>query len=171
MKYKLVKLSQFSGNKASIYTVKEQKKGEINNNSLFDNFIIENKSLFLSEIKDIFSRLKTIGHETGARESFFKTKEGIPGDGVCALYDSPKKNLRLYCIRYGKELVVIGGGGYKPKNIRSLQEDEKLEIENYILRKLSIRIKECMRDGDLSFSLDYMDFVGELLIKEYGEEE
>jgi len=56
-------------------------------------------------------RLKIIGNETGARESFFKTKEGIPGDGVCTLYDTPDKKLRLYCIRYGKQLIIIGAGG------------------------------------------------------------
>ena len=167
MKYKLVKLSKFSGDEASIYTfLIENEQGEFQE-SLFDIFINENKTLFLSEIKDIFSRLKTIGNDTGARESFFKTKEGIPGDGVCALYDSPNRKLRLYCIRYGTELIVLGGGG--PKNVRALQDDEKLEKENYFLRWLSIKIEESRQNGDVSFSKDFMDFEGDLILKDEHE--
>ncbi|WP_107038590.1 hypothetical protein [Brumimicrobium mesophilum] len=112
-------------------------------------------------------RLKIIGNETGARESFFKTKEGVPGDGVCALYDTPDKKLRLYCIRYGKELIIIGSGGQK--NVRALQGDEKLEKENYILRWLSAKITECMQNGELSFSSDYMNFEGNLIIEDYED--
>ncbi len=162
MKYKLVKLSKFSGKKASIYTVlKENEKGEFAE-SLFDIFIKENINTFISEIKDIFVRLKTIGNDTGARESFFKLKEGKPGDGVCALYDSPGKKLRLYCIRYGTELIILGGGGHK--KTKALQDDSKLKDENYFLRMLSEKITKCMQDGDLSFSFDYMNFKGNLTL-------
>lgn len=167
MKYKLVRISKFSGNEASIYTLLiENEQGKFQN-SLFDIFIDENKTLYLSEIKNIFSRLRTIGNDTGARESFFKTKEGNPGDGVCALYDSPSKKLRLYCIRYGLELVILGGGG--PKNVRALQDDKKLEKENYFLRWLSSKITGCRKNGDLSFTTDFMDFEGDLIIEDYEE--
>lgn len=164
MKYKLVKISKFSGNEASVYTLLiENEQGKFEK-SLFDIFINENKTLYLSEIKNIFSRLKTIGNDTGARESFFKTKEGVPGDGVCALYDSPSRKLRLYCIRYGKELIILGGGG--PKNVKALQDDKKLKEENYFLRWLSKKITECIQNNDISFSNDFMDFEGDLIIKD-----
>lgn len=153
-----------SGSSASIYSVfleDEQK-------TLFEKFVDENKISFKSELKDIFSRLKTIGHKTGAREQFFKINEGNPGDGVCALYDSPGSKLRLYCIRYGTLIVVLGGGGYKPKNIRELQADEKLTEENYFLRELSKRITERLKDNEISFSNDAMDFEGNL---EFNDED
>ncbi len=35
-------------------------------------------------------------------------------------------NLRLYCIRLGSAVVILGGGGHKPKTIRTLQDDTKL---------------------------------------------
>lgn len=167
MKYKLVKISRFSGNEASIYTLLIEDEQEKFQESLFDIFINENKALFLSEIKNIFSRLKIIGNDTGARESFFKINEGVPGDGVCALYDSPSKKLRLYCIRYGTELIILGGGGQK--NVRALQDDKKLEKENYFLRWLSSKITECRQNGELSFSNDFMDFEGDLIIEDYEE--
>lgn len=168
MKCKLVKLNKFSGQEASIYTVLLADENGSFTESLFDIFIKENKTLFLSEIKNIFTRLKTIGNDTGARETFFKLKEGVPGDGVCALCDSPSKKLRLYCIRYGKELIIVGGGG--PKSVRTLQEDDKLKEENYFLRWLSSKITECKINGDLSFSYDYMGFEGNLTIEDNNEE-
>jgi hypothetical protein len=158
MKYKLVKLSRLSGLKTSIYSIyiENEKK------TLFDIFLNENKNLLLSELKSIISRLKTIGSDTGAREHYFKLNEGKPGDGVCALFDTPKKKLRLYCIRYGSLIVILGGGGPKGKNIRKLQDDKKLEEENYLLRKISQDIKQKMDYGEIEFTDDALDFIGNL---------
>jgi hypothetical protein len=83
MKYELVKLRHLSGYKASIYAIWFE---ELNQTS-FEIFTNENEIVFKSEIKDITSRLITIGKTVGAREQYFKTGEGIPGDGLCALYD------------------------------------------------------------------------------------
>ncbi len=158
MEIKLVKIEQISGDKASVYTIWIKER----NKKLFDVFLEENKNDFLDELKDIVQRLKVIGNKTGAREQFFKLNEGKPGDGVCALYDTPDKNLRLYCIRFGKLIIVVGGGGHKPKQMRSLQESEKLTKENYFLRKISEIITQKIKDGDITFSDDYMSFEGDL---------
>lgn len=166
MNCRLVKLSQFSGTKASVYSVvinDEQK-------TLFDDFIFENKSSFLSEIKDIAVRLQTMGQSTGARESFFKHKEGIPGDGVCALYDIPKSNLRLYCIRYGSQLIILGSGGAKAKNLKAFQEDQKLTETNYFLRWLSEKITERIKDREITFINDGLDFDGDLEFQDDEED-
>ena len=154
-KYKLVKLSNFSGKIASIYSVyiEDLKK------TLFDVFLEENKNSFKSELKDIVRRIRVIGHITGAREQFFKLNEGRPGDGVCALYDEDKK-LRLYCIRYAKQLVIIGGGG--EKSVQTLQEDEKLKKENFLLKEISKRITERIKEDEINYTNDYMDFEGNL---------
>lgn len=94
-------------------------------------------------------------------KSFFKEKEGGPGDGVCALYDEESK-LRLYCIKYGTQLVVVGGGGPKPKTVRAFQEDEKLKEENYLLREISKQITEKIKTREIWFSKDFLDFIGSL---------
>jgi hypothetical protein len=158
MNYKLVKIKNLSGNKASIYTVYLEDEDQ----TLYDRFLKENFNSFKSEIIDLNQRLKTIGNDTGARHGFFKHREGIPGDGVCALYDNPDKTLRLYCVRYGTLLVVIGGGGEKPNNIKALQENDKLTIENYIMREISQDIQRRMEDGEIQFTKDGLDFKGEL---------
>jgi hypothetical protein len=158
MRIQLVKLDQFSGEQASVYSIIYDE----DDITLFEKFIIENKNSFLSELKNISIRLRTIGTKTGARETFFKPNEGKPGDLVCALYDEPKSKLRLYCIRYGTTLIIIGGGGPKLKSIRSLQEDSKLMEENQIMRTISELILKKIKDKSLSFSEDYYDFEGDL---------
>jgi hypothetical protein len=157
MNCEIVKLEEFSGNQTSVYSIYIEEEEM----TLYDRFVIENKEQFLAEINDINNRLISIG-KIGARENFFKLKEGNPSDGVCALYDNPNSNLRLYCIRYGTSIVLIGGGGYKPKTISALQEDKKLKEENYFLRELSKEIKQRMLDKELKFTTDYLDFEGDI---------
>jgi hypothetical protein len=57
MNYKLVKISELSGNKASVYSLySEEEKC-----TLFEMFLRENEKSFKSEIFDILKRLNTIG--------------------------------------------------------------------------------------------------------------
>ncbi len=157
MKCKLVKLTNISGDRASIYSVfnNDEKK------TLLDIFIQENINSFKSEINDIILRLRIMGNKTGARENYFKLDEGVPTDGVCALYDTPDKKLRLYCIRYGAVLLIVGGGGEKPKNIRRLQESPKLKKENFFLNELSKKITERIKNGEIKYTNDGFDLVGD----------
>lgn len=164
MKYKILKINNFSGKEATIYSVSIEDENE----TLLNRFVKENEISFKSETKDILKRLYTIGHTTGARIQFFKEWEGKPGDGVCALFDNPNSNLRLYCIYFGSQLIVVGSGGHKPKNIRALQQDDKLKAENYLLRKISEQITQRIRDKEISYTKDYMIFDGNL---EFNEED
>ena len=165
MKSKLVKLEHITGNKATIYSVwfDDIKK------TSFDLFLNENINVFKSELNSIIKRLVTIGKTTGAREEYFKINEGIPGDGVCALFDSPGKTLRLYCIRYGTTIVILGGGG--KKKVQKLQEDEKLEDENYYLRDLSAVITLRIMEGEIWYSDDDMEFEGNLEFNDNEDED
>ena len=56
MKFKIVKLNQFSGNKAGIYSVALNNDNE----TLFNKFVRENIISFKSETKDILKRLFSI---------------------------------------------------------------------------------------------------------------
>ncbi|MCA6438030.1 MAG: hypothetical protein IM600_16835 [Bacteroidetes bacterium] len=151
MQVEIVKILQ--GDYTNFYTAKIV--GE--DLSLFENFISENKNKHQKELENIRNRIKVMAHNTGARETFFKTKEGVPGDGVCALYDEEEKNLRLYCVRYGKLVVVLGGGGEKPKTIRALQENKKLKDENDLVKRISKGISKAMKDKYLQWSADGME--------------
>ena len=163
MNFKIVQLSQFSGYHAGIYSIYLENEQE----TLFERFIKENYNSFKSEIIDINSRLITINKKTGARDIYFKLDEGNPGDGVCALYDEPERNLRLYCIRFGNSLLILGSGGEKPKNIRAFQDNEKLKEENYLLRDISKQITERIRNKEIQFSEDGKEIFGKLEFNDY----
>lgn len=160
MKFEIVELEEFSGRKASVYSV------WINDESttLFDRFVEENQMQHPLEIQSIVDRIEIIGHSTGAREHFFKLNEGTLGDGICALYDSPDKKLRLYCIRYGASCILLGGGGLK--NVRALQDDEKLKQENYLLRYISKQITEAFKSEDLRWTTDGMRLEGKYIFED-----
>ena len=150
MDYEIVILEEFTGEKATIYSIILDKEEQ----SLYDNFYDKYISLYKSEIENILSRLETMGHKTGARVDFFKQYEGNPGDGVCALFDVPDSNLRLYCIRYGSSAIILGDGGYKPKSISSLQDDPILKETNEQMRQLSKDISQKIKDGVFEWSPD-----------------
>jgi hypothetical protein len=164
MKYKIIKINNISGKEASVYSIILNNEEE----TLLNKFVKENEISFKSETKDILKRLYSIGHTTGARIQFFKEWEGKPGDGVCALFDIPTSNLRLYCIYFGSQLIVVGSGGHKPKDIRTLQQDDKLKAENYLLREISVQITQRIKDKEISYTNDFLNFEGNL---EFNDEE
>ncbi len=141
MHFQLVE-TELSGDKTTIFTVLPEGSDE----TLFDKFIRENLPDFKTELIEISKTIRTIANITGAREQFFKHNEGFPGDGVCAMFDAPDKKLRLYCIRFGMCVIILGGGGHKPDGMKAFQESAKLTEENKIMRKVSskimVRIKE-----------------------------
>ncbi len=164
-RFEIVDLSaEFPGQGATIYSIALDDDEE----TLFDRFVEENENVFYNEIDFIQKRLKVIAR-LGARPHFFKENEGKmgAGDGIVALYDEPDSNLRLYCIRFGTLVIILGGGGFKPKHISAFQEDTKLTKENYLLRELSIRINQAIREGEISLRGNHLG--GELLIDDTDE--
>ena len=155
MNVRLVKLDEFSGIAASVYSLLDLDK----NQTLFDVFLQENLS-FNNEIKSILYKINTISSKKGAREDFFTLNEGTPGDGVVVLFDSPKRKLRLYCIRFNKNLIILGGGG--EKTTRTYQEDPKLHKENKILRQISQKIDKRLAENEIEFINEFSDFTGNL---------
>jgi len=163
MKYCLFKINNLSGDGASIYTFHVE-GDDVN---LYQRFVRENMDEFRKEIININDRLLVMGNKTGAADHFFRLNEGSLGDGVCAIRD--KTNLRLYVIRYGSCLVIIGSGGIK--TVRALQDDEKLKSENYLLRRLSMQIDSKIRSGDLAFINSGFDFDGDLIFNDNDDDE
>lgn len=161
MTFSLKRLDRLSGKKATVYSVQVD-----DGTDLFDHFLNENSAEYENDVKNILQRIRSISLKTGAQEHYFKTREGKPGDGVCALYDTPEKHLRLYCIRMGNTVIILGGGGPKYEEIRALQEDPKLKNENYLLRKISKEITNKMKSGEIRFSDDELKLLGDIIIDE-----
>lgn len=150
MGYEIVKLSLLSGVRCAVYSIVPERGGL----TLYDVFINENIADFREEVKDINNRLRLIGTKHGARYSYFKHFEGKYGDFVCALYDLPDKNLRLYCIRYGADVVILGGGGLKAEGTIAWQDDPKLTEEANRMIEYAKDIAMRMDDGEIYMSRD-----------------
>ena len=165
MNYEIVELQPYSGNEAKVYSLIPIGEDE----TLFEKFVDEYKVEFKNEVKDIIKTIYQIGHTTGARSSFFKQHEGKYGDFVCALFDVPEKNLRVYCIRFGMVAVILGGGGEKAEGVRAWQDDEKLSKEANLMIEYAKNILQSIDDGDLYWSKDKTELEGNL--KNYGNEE
>lgn len=161
MELEIVKIKQLSGKKTQIYSVILNQEDQ----SVFEQFLQNNYSEYPTEIEDIVSKLKIMATKTGAAEHFFKLNEWKPGDGVCALFDSPDKKLRIYCIRFANVAIVVGGGGYKPKNIRAYQESSSLKKEAETVVRISRIISEAIKNKDIHLD-DNGFFLGNLKLKE-----
>lgn len=156
MKCSLVKLEKFSGGEATVYTILNEHEQK----TLFDVFLEEQKDSFKSEIKEILKTLLTIGHKTGAREQFFRLHEGAYGDFCCALRHTPKGKLRLYCIRYGTQIIVLAGGG--PKDVRAWQQDPKLTEEMEWLKTFAAELNTRLENREITYTKDFLEFIGDL---------
>jgi hypothetical protein len=164
VKFRLEKISNLSGQKTNIYSVFI----DDDDKSLFEHFLEENNELYHEEIIEILTRIKSISNKEGAREHLFKKAEGKLGDGIEALYDESNRKLRLYCIRYGSVLLILGGGA--AKNVRALQDDPKLKKENYLLRDISKFLSQAMKDGDLKWNNNFTDFIGDFTFEDFDED-
>ncbi|MBK7408683.1 MAG: hypothetical protein IPJ40_11815 [Saprospirales bacterium] len=156
MKYKIIKDINLSGRKYSIYSIFVEEYGR----TLFEKFVEDNFPNYPDDIQTILDRLEVIAHEVGARKSFFKEYEGKPGDLVCALYDTPGRRFRLYCIRYGTMLIVLGSGGLK--NVSTWQEDPNIREAAEWMIKVSGDIYQRQKDKEIWFANDDMDMEGDL---------
>jgi hypothetical protein len=164
VKFKLIKLISLSGKKTTIYSAII----DDDSHTLFDNFLAENIDDYKNELVKIRTTIETIAHKTGARESFFDKHEGKVGQSVYALYDRPDSKLRLYCFRFDNQILILGGGGFKPRTIRTLQEDPKLLAENSIMRYISDTLTQAIKDKTIKQSFNYMELQG---ILEFDEDD
>lgn len=146
-KLELVELEEFSCGAGHIYSVAVDDADF----TLYDRFLQENEKDSNEELMEIAAKLNAMSGKTGFTDIFFKLNEGRPGDGLCAITDL-KGKLRLYCIRFGNTLLVLGGGG--PKTTRTYQEDPKLLSENMLLRRVSDVIAEAVKGKDIGIEED-----------------
>nr|WP_295870467.1 hypothetical protein [uncultured Chitinophaga sp.] len=155
-------METYSGKMASLYTVMvETTNGAAT--TKFEQFVQKYRSLYLKELMDIARRLTSLGKVTGCKQNFFKLDEGLDTDDlVCALYDVPENNLRLYCIRLSDQITILGDGG--PKKTRTWQEDKNLEREVHAMMDVSRIIRTKIKNKDLRISADGLILEGDLWI-------
>jgi hypothetical protein len=164
--YEIIELEPFSGGICKVYSIIPEGA----DCSLYDTFFEEYGESNEEEVQNINETLNNICHFTGARASYFKENEGKLGDGVCALFDEPERNLRVYCVRYGSVAIILGGGGIKGKDIKAYQEDLKLNKEAKLIIKYAEDINKRLSSiKDIYWSKDKTAIEGNL--KNYDDED
>ena len=139
MKIELVDLEEFSGNKAHIYSVLLDDAED----TLFDQFIEENRTLYYRDLREIVKQLKVMGDNTGCQIEFFKLNEGRLGDGVAAIWSG---RIRLYCLRFDSSLIIVGDGGYKSPKIRAYQA--RIVAGNFTNHRIGAQAEVKYRTGN-----------------------
>lgn len=157
--FRIVKNNDLSGPCCKIYSIAIDDETD----TLFDQFLDQFYDDYPDEVQDIYDRISVAGKSLGMRPQFYKPNEGKPGDGICALYDRPDSKLRLYLIQYGTNLVVLGGGGPKPKSIQAWQESVELTKVVESLEKISNRITKAIIDKDIKITKE--GFNGDLTME------
>lgn len=162
MKIELVDLEELSGNKAHIYSVLIDDAED----TLFEQLAEEVGPSYPDEFREIVKELKVMGNKTGCQEHFFKLNEGRLGDGLAAVWSD---RIRVYCLRYGSSLVILGGGGYKSPRIRAYQEDVVLMAKAGEMKRIAALINERIKERELRLNEDGT-ISGELIIYNYDED-
>lgn len=156
MKFDIVNIEEFSGQKAQIYSIMY----EDDDMTLMDHFFEDNEKEHQADLEEMASKLHIMGNDTGCRAHFFKLNEGVPGDGVVAL---SYNRMRLYCLRYDNACIFIGSGGYKPPDIRAYQEDPFLDSKAQEMKKIAACINKAIIEKDLKVkddgNLDISEFI------------
>lgn len=161
MAFSLVEIPELSGSACKIYSVAEDGAED----TLFDFFLDEMSGRFQQAVDEIWDKLLFIGKEGGARVQFFKENEGKPGDGVVALLNAPAFPIRLYGIRYGSILLILGCGGYKGPTVRTWQGDATLTKAATQMIRLSELITQRIKDKSIQIEEDGT-IIGELSFEE-----
>ena len=133
------------GNKAVIYSVC------LNDETLteFEKFCLQDSIKDQKEYDELLVRLEYIANKTGAQEQFFKKNESKLSDSVVVL---KRKQLRLYCIRFGNTILILGGGGIK--KTRTYQEDEQLDSIVKMMSYISDTLDQSILDHDTEIKND-----------------
>ncbi len=142
-----------TGLKSTLYTIQFENEKETE----FDKFLKDKKLKSSSHFQKLLVRIDDIAERLGCQDQFFKLEESSYFDNVVAL---SRGDLRLYCIRFGNVILILGSGGIK--KTRTTQEDPKLDkIVNqmgYVAKRIDqkirdkeIKIKDNKFVGDLNF--------------------
>ena len=147
-------MPDFSGKNCTVYSA------FIDNVSPFRTFVDDYFAMYREEVEDILSTIQAIGR-LGAHEFYFKINEGKYGDGVCALYDDDVRMLRLYCILFGTEILILGGGGLK--RVQTWQDDPDLKKCAETMIEMSKEIAGFLKQKSSEIRWDANEFYGDLV--------
>ena len=128
--------------KSSFYAIKLLDKPFSEAEEFFEKYIdVEN-----GKIDIIYSNIERMT-KRGIFEGFFNDKESKIEDNISCIRVG---DIRLYCLRYGKVAVVLGGGDYK--HVRSYQDSDELYDHVKLLQKACKQIDKRIEDKEIKIT-------------------
>lgn len=126
----------------TIYTFKP--KGE---ECLFDQFIgkFETDAVYRNDLNIILAAIKELTKRGIDHRRFFRKK----GEGPIDAIPPGINDLRLYCVPYGKNAIIIGNGG--AKKALKVQDCPNCRPHWEFLIRLDAIIQDRIRSGDISW--------------------
>lgn len=142
MIYDIVSVKEYDGPKCKVYTLQRQ-GSEV---TMFGEFIKEMQTKYPQKLMVINNKLETIVKETGAEDIFFNDEYGTMQTQLSAL---PGPEIRLFCIRIDRTLIIIGDGGIKGKG-KSTSDHPKLEVKRKRMFQLAEAFYKKKKSGDIN---------------------
>lgn len=159
----LIEEITFAGNRCQIFSVKFE--GESENE--FDKFLKKYDKTHPKIIEDITLRIRAMKQRNGCLDIYFNMEVSSIYNSICRLKRT--KQLRLYCIKYGKVALILGGGGIKSNNKRTYQEVPELNEAVGKLEYIYEKIDEKLKEKEIRITDEGIE--GNLLIKIEGNDE
>lgn len=128
--------------KSSFYAIKLLDKPFPEVEEFFEKYIDSEND----KIDIIFSNIERMT-KRGIFEGFFNDKESKIDDNISCIRVG---DLRLYCLRYGKVAVILGGGDYK--HVRSYQDSDELYDHVKLLQMACKQIDERIEDKEIKIT-------------------
>lgn len=130
------------GKRSKIYTIQLESE-ELDE---YKNFIYENYEKVPDAVRILDVQLKNIAYKNGIYDEQF-IRESPPEYNVYRLSET-NDWLRLYCIKYSRVALVIGGGGVKNPGKYKLQENPELNKVGEFLMKIEDIISEAISNKE-----------------------
>ncbi len=135
--------------KVNFYTFKFEDSEQTETDKFFSKF--EGNEFMIESVYNLTQSLIEIGQIEGAKLSFFRLEssaQALPPP-ISIWAGGIRNNLRLYCVRVNKEIVILGNGGIKSS--QKAQDSAELMPYFRFINSMSKQITELIKDGDFIF--------------------
>jgi len=142
--FRLVRLKV--GKKAKIYSI--QYDGEENHE--FHKFITKPEVYNHHDYQALRKKIKELYDKRGLLPQYFRSEDELFTHPEICRIDYGIGYLRLYCIRWNENLLILGGGSVKPGDIRFWQENHELSVEARKVADVFHRLVDYLKDTGLA---------------------
>ncbi|PIS30283.1 MAG: hypothetical protein COT43_02175 [Candidatus Marinimicrobia bacterium CG08_land_8_20_14_0_20_45_22] len=134
------------GRKAKIYSIKYD--GEENHE--FHKFVTNPEVRDHPDFEALRKKIKELYDKRGLLPQYFRPEDEKSIHSEICRIDYGVGYLRLFCIRWNDNLLILGGGGVKPNDIRFWQESLELSVEARKVTDVFHRLKRYLEESGLT---------------------